>query len=516
MSQERISTPQQLNELSTFLPDRIISRINENKTPEAIELCREMKDSIVDFRDLCAETTTALWCWIGDQLGEDTLEEMFRYILKQCGWRQCLTTGSILTAFPKFQAMLLAKSCWRAHSCFEGGEYPGRFTVTEDDEKFSFHLEPCGSGGRLLLKGRYNPPFGAQFTKQSHWWTHGRNRFPYYCVHCCFVNEIVPFETYGYLTWPMDLAHHASGEHCIWHVYKDPNNIPTEYYEQFGFQKKSVPVLPPKYPKERYFSDAELAEMARPLPDRIMEYLKNGEDRKALRLCNEVKDEFLFLHDLYINVMVSTLTFIAAKKGEEGLEEAITFQYEKCVQEQWISRTTSLSLQELASFLSVRLFGADACNGKGLPSAKYTVAEDNESITFTLDPCGSGGRLIRSGVYEPFPLWKRWMERVIDFSIVSSGKYLPLNDSILYWAYLKTYGGTTSQRKPFDQGKTKKAYPWSFRREGVPYFCCFCGMMQEKLGTSCLTITPPRTRNSPCVWKIEKQSRWGLLYSDVR
>ncbi|MDM8001244.1 MAG: hypothetical protein QUS33_14975 [Dehalococcoidia bacterium] len=464
----------------------------------------------MDFRDLCVETTTALWCWIGSELGEDMLEDMFRYILRQCAWRQCLTTASILTAYPRFHVMLLAKYSWRAHSCFGAGQYPGKFAITEDDEKFSFHLTPCGSGGRLLLKGGYGPPRGARFTEQPHWWTHSRSGFPYYCIHCCFVNEIVPFETFGYLLWPLDLTHHASGEYCIWHVYKDPNKIPAEYYQRLGFQKKTVSALPPKHPKKRYFSDPELAELSRPLPDRIVECLNNGDSRKARRLCSEAKDEFLFLHDLYVNAMACTLTFIAAKKGEQGLEQALQYQYDKCVRQQWVSKATSLSLQELLSLLALKLLGADACNGKGLPSARYTVTEDDESITFILDPCGSGGRLLRSGVYAPFPLWKKWMEKIIDSIIIASGRYLPLNDSLLYWAYLGTYGGGTSQRKPFDQGITEKAHPWSFQRKGVPYFCCFCGMMQDRLGTSCLTITPPRTSHSPCVWKIQKRSGRGL------
>jgi hypothetical protein len=109
-----------------------------------------------------------------------------------------------IDAPPHLSVFLLAKS-WRAHSCFGDGEHPGKFTISEDAEKFTFHLRPCGSGLRLWRKGFYAPGKYAKRTEAARPWNYRRERFPYYCVHCPFLNEILPYESpYGALLWPVD------------------------------------------------------------------------------------------------------------------------------------------------------------------------------------------------------------------------------------------------------------------------------------------------------------------------
>ena len=49
---------------------------------------------------------------------------------------------------------------------------------------------------------------------------------------------------------------------------------------------------------ERWFSDQELAEMARPTMDRAIEALDRGDTDGARALCEEMKHEWHYLHDL--------------------------------------------------------------------------------------------------------------------------------------------------------------------------------------------------------------------------
>ena len=35
-------------------------------------------------------------------------------------------------------------------------------------------------------------------------WTFNQKNFPYYCIHSAFLNELLPYETFGYLLWPTD------------------------------------------------------------------------------------------------------------------------------------------------------------------------------------------------------------------------------------------------------------------------------------------------------------------------
>ena len=57
---------------------------------------------------------------------------------------------------------------WRAHSCSGTGPNPGAFTITEDDEKFTFAMNPCGSGQRLWRNGAYEGPNGFGVTAEAH------------------------------------------------------------------------------------------------------------------------------------------------------------------------------------------------------------------------------------------------------------------------------------------------------------------------------------------------------------
>ena len=93
---------------------------------------------------------------------------------------------------------------WRAHSSSGVGPNPGAFTITEDDEKFTFAMNPCGSGQRLWRNGRYEGPDGFGVTDEAHDWSYGREGFPLYCTHCTFMNELLPIRWIGQPVYPSD------------------------------------------------------------------------------------------------------------------------------------------------------------------------------------------------------------------------------------------------------------------------------------------------------------------------
>ena len=87
------------------------------------------------------------------------------------------------------------------------------------------------------------------------------------------------------------------------------------------------------------------------------------------------------------------------------------------------------------------------------------MAEDEEKLTFTMNPCGSGQRLWRNGRYGP----EGW-------------------------------------------GVTDKAHDWSYGRKGFPLYCTHCAFMNELgpinwIGYPVYPSDPPEDFDrDPCTW----------------
>ena len=62
---------------------------------------------------------------------------------------------------------------------------------------------------------------------------------------------------------------------------------------------------------ERWFSDDELREMSRPTMDRAIEALDRGDVETARHLCEEMKHEWRFLHDMMVDGIAGLISFVA-------------------------------------------------------------------------------------------------------------------------------------------------------------------------------------------------------------
>lgn len=494
-------TKQELTELATPYHKRIQARIRVRDIDGAIALTDEMAGSQIILHDFFAASCTVLWSWIGDRFGEDAIDPMFRYIFARSAKGQFFDAAGA-QVMPHLSVYLLAKS-WRAHSCSGKGENPGKFSITEDKDKFTFHLNPCGSGSRLWKKGWYTPGAGGKLSENSHPWTYNRKHFPYYCIHCPFLNEILPYEsTYGALLWPVDPPADDS-DTCAWHIYKDPNTIPSHYYDRVGLTKNTIKTGPYPARKKPFFTKNELLEMARPMSDRIIEKLTAGDVNAARKLCRRVKDEFLVLHDLYVNMLASTLSYIFEMGGETAVGDALGHQYDLCINRQIVKPVSKMPIKNKVSFLANYIFGTDNCNGSGYYPGKLKLDETDRDIIFTLNPCGSGGRLLRAGAYKPLGKFQKWREGIETGSITFLSRHLPLPEPLVRSVFPLIVTHFT-QRKPFGLRKTINPQAWSFNRTEIPYFCCQCGMIQNKMDIDHLRIVPPIHGRDVCVWKLKK------------
>ena len=67
----KLFSSKELKDLAVPLPDRIIRSIRAGNLDQAISLCDEMKKSRIVLHDFLADSSTILWSWVGENLGED-------------------------------------------------------------------------------------------------------------------------------------------------------------------------------------------------------------------------------------------------------------------------------------------------------------------------------------------------------------------------------------------------------------------------------------------------------------
>jgi hypothetical protein len=114
--------------------------------------------------------------------------------------------------------------------------------VTEDDEKYTVTLDPCGTGGRLRRTK------DVARTQEPHPWSWGKSGVPYYCAHCTMMWEILPIEERGY---PISvfLPPEQDQDACVHLYYKRPEDIPEKYFDRVG-KRKNLGLTPTARPVE--------------------------------------------------------------------------------------------------------------------------------------------------------------------------------------------------------------------------------------------------------------------------
>jgi hypothetical protein len=235
---ERWFTDEELTDMARPTMDRLVEALDEGDVDEARRLANAMKHEWRFLHDLMVEGVLGLVDFIKRRDGEDAVADAWRESLGR-GWHR--DTTAILERDRRDIVEALAAT-WRAHSTSGKGPHPGAFTIEEDDEKFTFVLHPCGSGQRLVLRGKYDGPDGYAKTETAHDWSFGRADFPLYCTHCTVMNEILPIEWTGYPLYPLDPPGDYHTEPCRWYWYKDPNDIPDRFWERYGRSKPVAPV----------------------------------------------------------------------------------------------------------------------------------------------------------------------------------------------------------------------------------------------------------------------------------
>ena len=209
---------------------------------------------------------------------------------------------------------------------------------------------------------------------------------------------------------------------------------------------------------ERWFEPEELEEMSRPTMDRAIEALDAGDVDRARALCEAMRGEWRYLHDLMAEQILGLVTFVQDRLGDEGVAAA----WEESMERGWkrdAGRILEADRRALAEALAAT-WRAHSTGGTGPQPGAFTIEEDEEKLTFRMNPCGSGQRLWRLGKYE------------------GANGY----------------------------GTTHEAHDWSYGRAGFPLYCTHCTFLNELppirwYGAPVYPSDPPENFDrDPCVW----------------
>lgn len=199
--------------------------------------------------------------------------------------------------------------------------------------------------------------------------------------------------------------------------------------------------------KERIFTQEDLEAMGERTLDLLQVSIDAGDKEKAKRLSQRMYSEFLGMHDLYRDWITDLLTFIGKRYGDGVLHEAL---------KETVGGSTVRLGKRYANKSTRHKIGMLVAGLRGhLQPLK--VEEDDEKVTITGLPCGSGGRLVLDGAYGP----------------------------------------------PTNFLKVQKAQPMTFNRSNFPVYCCHCyfqNISPTEPGGEPLFITEPAEElgQEPC------------------
>lgn len=168
---------------------------------------------------------------------------------------------------------------------------------------------------------------------------------------------------------------------------------------------------------QRKIRQDDVAELPIPTWDLVRKAVKAGNINEALEFINYGCFEAKQMHDILAEFPDISLTYIADCCGEEEIL--------KILRKRYYNRAKYF----ISTIKSPREALQRLVEQQRAHFSKFTVVEEPDRYVVRTDPCGSGGRL----------------------------------------------------RRIKQVGVTKKAYPWSWNKIGIPYYCCHCCVYFEIL-----------------------------------
>jgi hypothetical protein len=224
--QDRLFSDAELREMEKRSVDRLTEAIDAGDSEKAKQIAKRMYNEFTAMHDLYRDWTTAMLSAVGRRFGDEALDDIMTEGVK-AWWlpnREKMEKGSPTLA----QRIKMFVAGLRGHL--------QPMNIIEDEEKVVIQMRPCGSGGRLVLEGKYEGPNAFLTVEKPQRMTYNRANFPVYCAHEPPM-ELVDIEKHGAPFVVVEPAAVLGKEHCSFIIYKDKTKVPAKYYERLGLKK---------------------------------------------------------------------------------------------------------------------------------------------------------------------------------------------------------------------------------------------------------------------------------------
>lgn len=223
---ERIPTPDEIAEMEKLTVDRLTEAIEAGDKDTAKKIAKRMYNEFLAMHDLYRNWAAATLSFIGRRFGDNVLEE-------------AMDAGVKSWWLPNLEKLPQGDENLKARLKMFVAGLRGHLQpvhIEEDDEKIVLQMRPCGSGGRLVLEGKYEGPDAMLTLKGKQLLTYGRETFPVYCAHEPIM-ELQDIKAHGSPFVVIEPAHEIGKQHCNFIIYKDKSKVPAKYYERLGLKK---------------------------------------------------------------------------------------------------------------------------------------------------------------------------------------------------------------------------------------------------------------------------------------
>ena len=224
MGGNRIFTDEELKEMGRRTLDLVFETIDAGDKEKAKALAQRMYKEFNYLHDGYMFWVTGLLTHIYKKYGIEAVEEAERFT-------HTIEAKAVFKPPEKTDSRSLVE---HLVSSLRGHLQP--ITITEDDQKICVTMLPCGSGERIIEKGGYTPEIGLIKISEPHRITWGMKDFPIYCVHCPIM-EMLQIENTGDFGATHIVTEPIQHGSCKFTFYKDPADIPEEFYTRIGKQR---------------------------------------------------------------------------------------------------------------------------------------------------------------------------------------------------------------------------------------------------------------------------------------